>query len=84
MLHIMINVQRHLQLGSLHILKKKLRKEVIYICSFLRKEVHVQYLSKEFNNMFCSIAPTNPGQSSKPGTALESACPEDCETVPES
>ena len=44
----------------------------------------LQYLSKEFDILFCSIAPTNLGQSSKPGTALESACPEDYKTVPES
>ena len=34
--------------------------------------------------MFCSITPTSLGQSSKPGTVLESAHPEDSKTVPES
>ena len=80
MLHIMINVQRHLQLGSLHILKKKLRKEVIYICSFWRKEVHVQYLSKEFDVLLNS---SYKSWSIKPGTAFEfeSAFPEDCKAI---
>ena len=34
--------------------------------------------------IFCSITPTNLGQLSKPGIVLESACPEDSKTVPQS
>ena len=45
---------------------------------------HIQYLSKESDILFCSITPTNLGQLSKPGTVLQSACPDDSKTVPES
>ena len=45
-------------------------------------QIHIQYLSKESDILFCSITHANLGQILKPGTDLESADPEVFKTPP--
>jgi len=42
----------------------------------------IQYLSRESDILFCSVAHANLGQFSRPGTYLESAGPEVFKTPP--
>ena len=42
---------------------------------------YIQWWQKVCYILFCLITPTNIGQISKPGSVLESACPEDSKTV---